>query len=110
MKRTRVIAKDSKQNFELTKKIVKMSLQGLASASRIPSPHDKVYKDECFFSFDNPVRLNFEIFKKISNFISICITEIRKWIVRLYALIFRFRSKIRGKVFGKIRSTPIFTL
>ena len=43
-----------------------MALQGLASASRIPSPNDKVYKDECFFSFDNPVSPPFcnIIFKK----------------------------------------------
>ena len=32
------------------------TLQSLASASCIPGPQDKVYKDECFFSFDNPVR------------------------------------------------------
>jgi hypothetical protein len=31
------------------------TLQSLAGASRIPGPHDKVYKDECFFSFDSPV-------------------------------------------------------
>ena len=31
------------------------TLQSLAGASRIPGPHDKVYKDECLFSFDNPV-------------------------------------------------------
>ena len=32
------------------------TLQSLSGASRIPGPHDKVYKDECFFSFDSPVR------------------------------------------------------
>merc|ERR1711953_1085574 len=46
----RVIA-ENKNNTKLKRK---MALQGLASASRIPSPNDKVYKDECFFSFDNP--------------------------------------------------------
>ena len=30
------------------------TLQSLAGASKIPGPHDKVYKDECFFSFDSP--------------------------------------------------------
>ena len=32
------------------------TLQALAGASKIPGPRDKVYKDECFFSFDSPVR------------------------------------------------------
>jgi len=30
------------------------TLQALAGASKIPGPRDKVYKDECFFSFDSP--------------------------------------------------------
>ncbi len=31
------------------------TLQSLAGEARIPGPHDKIFKDECFFSFDNPV-------------------------------------------------------
>ena len=57
----------SKQNLFLTfelslspifsSSVFKMTtLQSLSGASRIPGPHDKVYKDECFFSFDSPVR------------------------------------------------------
>jgi len=30
------------------------TIQSLAGAAKIPGPHDKVYKDECFYSFDNP--------------------------------------------------------
>ena len=46
------------------------TLQSLSGASRIPGPHDKVYKDECFFSFDSPVSKLKEILKKLHVFIS----------------------------------------
>ena len=51
------------QNTKIQKSIeIMTAFEGLAGSSRIPGPHDKVYKDECFFSFDNPVSISIIIF------------------------------------------------
>ncbi len=33
-----------------------MDLSTVAQSVRLPTQHDKVFNEECIFSFDNPVR------------------------------------------------------
>ena len=74
----------SKQNLyfrQFFHQVFKMTtLQSLSGASRIPGPHDKVYKDECFFSFDSPVRYSqyYPFFgrKWFHNFQGICSSQV----------------------------------
>lgn len=77
------------------------------SKIRVPGPNDKVYKDECMFSFDNPVSNKFEV-SFMSPFISALFTGIRNRTVRQLIIVLRLRPGLRREIFQKDRACSLF--